>query len=135
MVNYAGFCAVCETRGGGLKARFWLQPIVKLAVNTGMRRGEILKLRWLDFDENHKSLILPQTKNGESRIVYLNQAAKAVLMSLPQIKVKIFPDITRGQSALPLSSCRKAFTTSRNGSSSGSKFIPTMSSSSRQGLL
>ena len=77
----------------------WLQPIVRLAVNTGMRRGEILKLRWLDFDETHNSLMLPPliTKNGESRIVYLNQAAKAVLMSLPRTKVKIFPDITPGQ--------------------------------------
>jgi integrase len=64
----------------------WLQPIVKLAVNTGMRRGEILKLRWLDFDETHNSLMLTQTKNGESRIVYLNQAAKAVLMSSPRGK-------------------------------------------------
>lgn len=75
----------------------WLHPIVKLAVNTGMRRGEILKLRWLDFDEDHNRLMLPQTKNGESRIVYLNQAAKAVLLSLPQTKTKIFSDVTPGQ--------------------------------------
>src|SRR5687768_17371694 len=40
----------------------WLQPIVRLAVNTGMRRGEILKLRWLDFDDDHNRLMLPQTK-------------------------------------------------------------------------
>lgn len=28
----------------------WLYPIVGLAVNTGMRRSEILNLRWLDVD-------------------------------------------------------------------------------------
>jgi integrase len=28
----------------------WLRPIVGLAVTTGMRRGEILRLRWLDLD-------------------------------------------------------------------------------------
>ena len=28
----------------------WLRPIVMIAVATGMRRSEILKLRWLDVD-------------------------------------------------------------------------------------
>lgn len=61
----------------------WLRPIVALAVSTGMRRSEILKLRWLDVDLEHHRILLPQTKNGEGRIVYLNQSAQAVLNSLP----------------------------------------------------
>jgi len=61
----------------------WLQPIVALAVCTGMRRGEILGLRWLDIDLNNNRILLPQTKNGDGRIVYLNQAAQSALMSLP----------------------------------------------------
>ena len=31
-------------------AQDWLKPIIALAVLTGMRRGEILGLRWLDVD-------------------------------------------------------------------------------------
>jgi integrase len=57
----------------------WLRSIVVVAVNTGMRRSEILKLRPLDIDLHHGRILLRQTKNGESRIVYLNAAARAVL--------------------------------------------------------
>jgi integrase len=60
----------------------WLQPIVVLAIFTGMRRSEILKLRWLDVDiQNHRVLLL-QTKNGEGRIVYLNQSAESIFKFL-----------------------------------------------------
>jgi integrase len=57
----------------------WLRAIVIVAVNTGMRRSEILKLRPLDIDIQHGHILLRHTKNGESRIVYLNAAARAVL--------------------------------------------------------
>lgn len=61
----------------------WLRPIIALAVSTGMRRSEILKLRWLDVDLNGRRLLLPQTKNGEGRIVYLNRLALQAIESLP----------------------------------------------------
>lgn len=57
----------------------WLQPIVGLAVSTGMRRSEILGLRRLDVDVANGRVLLPQTKNGEGRIVYLNNLAMAAL--------------------------------------------------------
>lgn len=60
----------------------WLRPVVGLAVCTGMRRGEVLGLRWLDVDLANQRIMLPQTKNGEGRIVYLNQMAQTVLMSV-----------------------------------------------------
>src|SRR5215510_377570 len=49
-----------------------LRQIVALAVSTGMRRGEILGLRYLDVDLANRLIMLPQTKNGSGRIVYLN---------------------------------------------------------------
>lgn len=80
----------------------WLQQIVALAASTGMRRSEILKLRWLDVDLTHNRILLPQTKNGEGRIVYLNQSAQAVLNSLPfngetKQTDRLFSGITPGQ--------------------------------------
>jgi integrase len=60
----------------------WLQAIVALAVSTGMRRGEILGLRWMDLDVEHSGLLLRQTKNGEGRIVYLNNMALAAVRSI-----------------------------------------------------
>ena len=61
----------------------WLRPIVAIAVTTGMRRSEILGLRWLDVDQAHSRILLPQTKNGEGRIVYLSPHALVVVQSLP----------------------------------------------------
>jgi integrase len=60
----------------------WLKPMVTLAVTTGMRRGEILGLRWLDVDLSNHRILLPQTKNGEGRIVYVNQSAMAAIRAL-----------------------------------------------------
>lgn len=75
----------------------WLRHFAMLAVCTGMRRGEVLGLRWLDIDLVHARIMLPQTKNGEGRIVYLNQLAQEVLRSLwgagqPKSLEKLFPD-------------------------------------------
>lgn len=61
----------------------WVRPIVALAASTGMRRSEILGLRWLDVDMANHRVLLPQTKNGDGRIVYLNESALAVLRSCP----------------------------------------------------
>lgn len=61
----------------------WLRPVIALLVSTGMRRGEALGLRWLDVDRKGNRILLPQTKNGEGRIVYLNRIACDALDSLP----------------------------------------------------
>jgi integrase len=60
----------------------WLRPIAALAAATGMRRGEILGLRWMDVDTRGGRIMIPQTKNGDGRIVYLNTLAKKALASL-----------------------------------------------------
>jgi integrase len=79
-----------------------LRQIVALAVSTGMRRGEVLGLRYLDVDLSNRRIMLPQTKNGDSRIVYLNNMAAMVLNSLPPTDKtepgdKIFADWTPNQ--------------------------------------
>jgi integrase len=60
----------------------WLRPLVLLAVATAMRRGEILKMRWLDVDLLQRQVNLPQTKNGKGRTVYLNEMAMDVFRSV-----------------------------------------------------
>jgi integrase len=61
----------------------WLKPVVLMLVSTGMRRSELLGLRWLDVDRTGGRLNLPQTKNGSGRTVYLNALALAVIDALP----------------------------------------------------
>jgi integrase len=73
----------------------WLRPIAGFAAFTAMRRSEILGLRWMDIDRKGGRILLPQTKNGEGRIVYLNALASKVVDSLSEGAVqqidKVFP--------------------------------------------
>ncbi len=71
----------------------WLKPIVIIAVNTGMRRSEILQLRSLDIDLHQGRILLRHTKNGESRMVYLNAAVRSVFATVaPEIFSSYTPE-------------------------------------------
>lgn len=76
----------------------WLRPIAALAAATGMRRGEILGLRWMDVDFSAGRILLPQTKNGEGRIVYLNTLAKDSLEAMLCNRSKSMDCIFTGES-------------------------------------
>ncbi len=64
-------------------ARVYLKPFVIVALNTGMRRNEILSLTRGAVDWQNHMVTLGTTKNGDSRHVYLNAAAFEALRSLP----------------------------------------------------
>lgn len=53
--------------------------IVRFALATAMRRGEILALTWKNVDMGERVAVLQMTKNGESRRVPLSPEALAVL--------------------------------------------------------
>lgn len=61
-------------------------PMVRLAIETAMRQGELLALTWSDVRimGDHGTAILRDTKNGEVRIVPLTATACAVLGSTPR---------------------------------------------------
>jgi integrase len=61
-----------------------LKHIVPLAVETAMRRSEILGIRWENVDIERRSIFLNKTKNGLSRTVPLSSAAIQVLGKLRQ---------------------------------------------------
>ena len=67
----------------------WLKDFIIFAINTGMRRSEILSLRWSDIDTGARLARITNTddfttKNGEERTVSLNDAA---LMVINRLKV------------------------------------------------
>lgn len=64
----------------------WMRAPLALAAFTGMRRGEILKLRWMDIDLKGRLAYLHETKNGDLRVLPLNELAMQVIESLPQGK-------------------------------------------------
>ena len=54
-------------------------PIIVFAIETGMRRGEILGLQWEHVDLDRRIAFLPLTKNGSSREGPLSTKAAQVL--------------------------------------------------------
>ncbi len=61
-----------------------LPALVKLALETGMRRGEISKLAWDRIDLKTRTATLTHTKNGKQRIVALTDNAVGILRDLPR---------------------------------------------------
>lgn len=61
-----------------------LRPIVLMAVHTGMRRREILSLKWSDLDLRKRTITLTKTKNNERRIIPLNSVLMDMLWTLPR---------------------------------------------------
>lgn len=60
-----------------------LPPLLWLAVETAMRRSELVSLRWEHVDLERRTALLPKTKNGEERTVPLSPKAISVLRRLP----------------------------------------------------
>ena len=57
----------------------WIEPIIRFALATGMRRGEILLIQQRHIDRERRTLLIPETKNGHSRTIPLSQEALALL--------------------------------------------------------
>ena len=67
-------------------------PMMKMALFTGMRRGEMFKLQWsnIDFDKGFIRLVDP--KGGPDQKIPLNDAARGLLQSHPRTKSPfVFP--------------------------------------------
>ena len=56
-----------------------MTSLVRFALETGMRRSEMLRLRWSDIDFEKRLATLPTTKNGSPRWVPLTDKAVAAL--------------------------------------------------------
>lgn len=56
-----------------------LKPIIQFAIETGMRRGEFMGLKWPDIDLQNRRAFLHVTKNGEPRQVPLTLKAVQIL--------------------------------------------------------
>jgi len=72
------FVALAKSRGKHLES------VVRIALETAMRRGEILGLTWENIDLKRQLAFLPVTKNGDARTVPLSSSAVAVLKALPR---------------------------------------------------
>ena len=63
----------------------WIIAAIRLLALTGMRRNEILTLRWDHVSEEHESLFLPDSKTGR-KAIHLNAPALALLQTIPRLE-------------------------------------------------
>lgn len=56
-----------------------IEPVIRLAVETAMRRSELLNLQWQHIDFQARTAHLPLTKNGLSRTIPLTPEAIRIL--------------------------------------------------------
>jgi integrase len=69
-----------------------LPAVIALAVETAMRRSEIISLRWEHIDLKRRVAHLPATKNGSARDVPLSSRAVAVLQTRKEALRRPDPD-------------------------------------------
>jgi integrase len=87
----------------------YLRPILTVALNTGMRRGEILKLEWANVDLQRRQILVTETKSGKDRIIPINSDLLQVLENLKRQKGSrgyVFPNPKTGK---PLQDIKHAF--------------------------
>jgi integrase len=84
----------------GDRRNIWILPMVRLAIETAMRQGELLSIDWKHVDLMRRVIHLPDTKNGTSRDVPLSSAAVAVLDALPKSKTRSGPVFATSPSAI-----------------------------------
>jgi integrase len=81
-----------------------LQALLKLALITGARIGELLALRWEDCQDGY--LTFWDTKNGKVRRIPITDTIAALLASRPRIHAWVF---TNAKTERPYTTIRKVF--------------------------
>lgn len=61
----------------------WMGGVARLAIETAMRQGEILGLKWADVDFRKSVALLRDTKNGDRRVVPLSNRRPCFLGEEP----------------------------------------------------
>jgi integrase len=83
-------------------------PLMKFVLFTGMRRGEMFSLKWKNVDFDRGFIHIRDPKGVEDQTIPLNEAARAVLESLPRESEYCFPgrggerrvDVTKAVNAI-----------------------------------
>lgn len=87
----------------------YMLALVTTAIETAMRRGELLSLRWEHVDLDSRVAFLPETKNGRSRHVPLSSRAVQAIESAPSPRLGlVFPVGVAAMEASFLRAVRRA---------------------------
>ncbi|MCY7297070.1 site-specific integrase [Alteromonas sp. a30] len=87
-----------------------LEPLVLLAMNTGMRRGELLSLEWFNVDLTNRVITIKgeKAKSGKTRHIPLNGEAHTSLSSWREINPQS-TYVFEGEQGKPITDIKKAW--------------------------
>jgi integrase len=63
---------------------YWLPAVILMALETRMRRSELLSMEWANVDEGSRTVYLATTKNGHPRTIPLSAAALGAIQRMPK---------------------------------------------------
>lgn len=86
-----------------------LRPIVIIATHSGMRKGEILRLRWEQIDLGNGLIFLSDTKSNKRREVSINNTIGAILRNLPHGLESEYVFVDRN--GMPFKDIKRSFAT------------------------
>ena len=97
-----------------------LKPILIVGLNTGMRRNEILSLKWADLNFKDRFISIENSKSGDPRKVPMNSLVIETLKGLTRTSDYVFPNSETGSS---IKTVRTAFRTAcKNAKIKGFRF-------------
>lgn len=71
-----------DRKGKKIKPYKYLEPIIICALQTGMRKSEILNLKWSNIDMQYGFIELLETKSGKARQIPISDKLKKVLINI-----------------------------------------------------
>ena len=87
----------------------YLKPILIVALNTGMRRGEILTLKWEQVDLARRIIRVRYTKSGKSRIIPINDVLLNTFLELERLNCGNVYLFLNPKTGLPYIEVKKSF--------------------------
>jgi integrase len=85
-----------------------LSDLILLAIETGMRRGELVNIRPSDVDSKNAILTIPKTKAGHPRVIPLSPTALSILERQSGDKLRVIDLAATAASQKFAAACRKA---------------------------
>ncbi|MBI5870218.1 MAG: site-specific integrase [Actinobacteria bacterium] len=85
----------------------WGANMMRLALLTGMRRGEMFRLKWDDIDWHHKNILLREAKSGRDEIIPMSSYTEAHLRAIRDTEHSESPYIFPGKAGGPRSDIRQ----------------------------
>lgn len=85
-----------------------LHGFILLAIETAMRRSELVAMQWADINWESSTLSIPKTKTGVPRVIPLSQKALSVLSSMKRTEGRVFRITATAASQRFNRACREA---------------------------